>query len=66
MAILNTFTTIEPLTVSYPRLNGTMPLDGVQVEHSRSILDTQGLDLMNKTEACGFGGAIGLLFPKQS
>lgn len=64
MPILNTFTTIEPASVCYPRLNTTLPLEDVKVNHLSTPADNQSFDLVNKTEGLGLGSAIGLLLIK--
>ena len=66
MAILNTFTTVGPMNVCYPRLNSTVPLNGVQVDNPRARLDSEGLHLMNKVEGLGLSGSMGPLLPEKS
>lgn len=66
MAILDTFTTIGPMSVCYPRLNSTVPLDGIKMHNPSAALDSEGLYLVDKTERLGLGGAIGLLLPEES
>ena len=61
MAIPNTFTTVEPMGVCYPRLNSTLPLDGVKVDNPRPALDGQSLDLVNKVEGLGLRSTVGFL-----
>lgn len=66
MAILNTFTTVGPMSVCYPRLNSTVPLECVQVDNPSARLDSEGLHLMNKVEGLGLCSSMGLLLPEES
>jgi hypothetical protein len=64
MPIINTFTTVEPISVCYPRLNGTLPLEDVKVHDLGTSIDDQGLYLVNKAEGLGLSRAVGLLLVK--
>lgn len=66
MSILNTFTTVGPIGVCYPRLNSTVPLNSVQVDNPSAGLDSEGLDLVNKIEGLRLGGGMGLLLTEKS
>lgn len=44
MAIRETFTTAGPISVCYPRLNGTLPLENRDVLHTRPALDLERRD----------------------
>ncbi len=65
MAMLDTFTTTEPMSVCYPRLNTTMPLEQVKVSHLGSALDAQSFDLSNKAEGLGLSSAVGFLLVEE-
>lgn len=65
MAILDTFTTVGPMSVCYPRLNSTLPLDGIKVHNPGTPLDSQRFDLVNKVEGLGLDSAISLLLVKE-
>jgi hypothetical protein len=65
MAILNTFTTVGPISVCYPRLNSTVPLNSVEMHNPSPTLNGEGLYFMDKTEGLGFGSAVGLLLPEE-
>ena len=66
MSILNTFTTVGPIGVCYPRLNSTVPLNSVQVDDPSAGFDSEGLDLVNKVERLGFGCGVRILLPEKS
>lgn len=64
MPILHTFTTIEPASVCYPRLNTTLRLEDIKMNDLGAPADSQSLDLVNKAEGLGLGSAVSLLLVK--
>jgi hypothetical protein len=67
MTIRDTFTEV-PLSVCYPRLNSTLPLDrtittldGVEMHDPCASVDSQSLDLVNKAEGLGLRSAVSFL-----
>jgi hypothetical protein len=66
MAILDTFTTVGPMSVCYPRLNSTVPLDSVQVDNPSTGLYNERLNLVNKVEGLGLSSGMSLLLPEKS
>jgi hypothetical protein len=61
MAILETFTTVGPMSVCYPRLSTTLLPADIQVDDKCPSLDNQGLDLVNKAEGLGLGSTVRFL-----
>ena len=65
MAVLDTFTTVGPMSVCYPRLNSTLPLENVHVDNGSPAFDSQSLDLVNKVEGLGLDSAVSFLLIKK-
>jgi len=61
MAILETFTTVGPMAICYPRLNSTLPLADVKMKDPSAPVDSEGLDLVNKVEVLCLDGVVRLL-----
>lgn len=61
MAILETFTTVGPMAVCYPRLNSTLPLADIEVKNPGTPVNSECLDLVNKVEVLGLDSIVRLL-----
>lgn len=65
MAILETFTTVGPMAVCYPRLNTTLPLRDVKMNDPSAPLNSESFHLVNKAEGLGLDSAVRLLLVEE-